>query len=105
MNAAILKTPIEIHALTTTKTEYGTIQTSYALKYSTKSHVKFGSEQQVVSEGEVLFPVVLTFIVRAYVPVIETDRIKYDDKWWKIVSINKNIYYNDIEIVCQLVND
>jgi len=104
MNAAILKTPIEIHALTTTKTEYGTIQTSYDLKYSTRAHVKFGSEQQVVSEGEVWFPVVLTFIVRAYVPVIETDRIKYDDKWWKIISINKNIYYNDIEIVATLVN-
>lgn len=104
MNAAILKTPIDIYELVTTKTEYGTIQTSYRKKTQTRAYVQFNSENQVVSEGEIFFPITRTFIVRAYVDVVETDRIKWEDKFWKIMSINKNIYFNDIEIVTTLVN-
>lgn len=104
MNAALLRNPIDIYQLQNTTTQYGTINPTYTLKYSTRAHIKFNSESQVVSEGEILFPVLRTFVVRAYVPVIETDRIKYDNKWWKITSINKNEYYNDIEIQTTLVN-
>lgn len=104
MNAAILKEPIKIKALTTTKTQYGTIQTSYTLKYETKASVKFNSENMTVSEGEIFYPINRTFIVRAYVPITETDRIEYKGQDYKILSINKNIYYNDIEIVTTIVN-
>ena len=90
MNACLLRYPIEIYELVTTKTEYGTIQTHYELKYETKAHIIFNSESQVISEGEIFYPVNRTFIVREYVPVVETDRIKWDGKWWKIMSINPN---------------
>lgn len=104
MNSALLRHKIEIHSLSTTKSEYGTITTDYKLKYTTRAHVIFNSETQVVSEGEIYFPVLRTFIVRSHVPVVETDRIFYDDKWWRITSINKNDYYNNTEISCTLVN-
>ena len=104
MNSAYLKHPIEIYELVTTKTEYGTIKTSYVKKYDTKAMVKFDSESQVVSEGEIFYPINRTFIVRAYVPVVESDRIRFDNKDWRILSINRNIYYNDIEIQTTLVN-
>lgn len=105
MNSALLKHPIEIYQLVTNKTQYGTISTSYELKYNTKAHIIFNSENQVVSEGEIWFPINRTFIVRSYVPVVETDRIKYDNKYWKITSINKNDYYSDCEINTTLVNE
>jgi len=104
MNSALLRDPIDIYELTTIKTEYGTIQTSYNLKYHTRAYVRFNSENLTVSEGEVYFPINRTFIVRAYVPVVETDQIEYEGKRYKILSINKNKYYNDIEIICQLIN-
>lgn len=104
MNSCLLKDPIDIYELNTTKTEYGTIQTNYVLKYHTRAYVRFNSENMTVSEGEVFFPVNRTFIVRAYVPVVETDQIEYEGKRWKITSINKNKYYNDIEIITTLVN-
>jgi head-tail adaptor len=105
MNSALLKHPIEIYALVTTKTQYGTIKTEYTKKYDTRSHIIFGSENQVISEGEIFYPINRTFVVRSYVPVTETDRIKWDNKWWKILSINKNDYYGNIEISCTVVND
>ena len=105
MNSALLKHPIEIQALQTTKTEYGTIKTEYVKKYETRAHIIFNSENQVISEGEIFYPVNRTFVVRSYVPVTETDRIIYDNKKWKILSINKNDYYGNIEIITTLVNE
>ena len=105
MNSCLLKNPIEIQALKTSKTEYGTIQTSYVQKYETRAHIIFNSENQVISEGEIFYPVNRTFVVRSYVPVTETDRIIWDNKKWKILSINKNNYYGNIEIMTTLVNE
>ena len=104
MNSALLRDPIDIYELVTTKTEYGTIQTSYNLKYHTRAYVRFNSENMTVSEGEVYFPINRTFIVRAYVPVVETDQIEYEGKRYKILSINKNKYYNDTEINTTIIN-
>lgn len=104
MNSALLRNPIEIYELITHKTQYGTISTSYEKKYGTKAHVKFNSESPVVSEGEIFYPINRTFIVRAFVPVVETDRIRWEGKDYRILSINRNVYYNDIEIQTTLVN-
>lgn len=105
MQSHLLKQPIDIYELVVSKTEYGTIQTSYTLKYHTRSYVKFNSENMTVSEGEIFFPVNRTFIIRSYVPVVETDQIEFEGKRYRILSINKNKYYNDIEISCVLVNE
>lgn len=104
MNSALLRDPIDIYELVTTKTEYGTIQTSYNLKYHTRAYVRFNSENLTVSEGEVYFPINRTFIVRAYVPVVETDQIEYEGKRYKILSINRNKYYNNTEITTTIIN-
>lgn len=105
MNSALLRHPITIYALKTTKTAYGTISTSWVQKYATRAHIIFTNENQVVSEGEIFYPVNRTFVIRSYVPITETDRIKWDEKWWKINSINKNDYYGNIEIQTILVNE
>jgi head-tail adaptor len=105
MNAATLRDKIEIYEMTTTRTDYGTIKESYTLKYTTRANTKFVSENQVVSEGEVYYPITMQFIVRAYVPVVETDYIKFDNKKWRILSIDKNKYYNDISINTTLMNE
>lgn len=105
MDSALLRHKLDILALTTTKTKYGTISTSYEQKYSTHCHAIFDSETQVVSEGEILYPINITFVVRAYVPVTEKDRLVFEGKKYKILSINKNEYYGNIEIKTTLVNE
>ena len=105
MDSALLRHKLDILTLTTTKTKYGTISTSYEPKYSTHCHVIFDSESQVVSEGEILYPINRTFVVRAYVPVTEKDRLIFEGKKYKILSINKNEYYGNIEIKTTLVNE
>lgn len=104
MQSHLLKQPIDIFELITVKTEYGTIQTSYQFKYHTRAYVRFNSENMTVSEGEIFFPVNRTFIVRSYIPVVETDQVEFEGKRYKILSINKNKYYNNIEINAVLIN-
>lgn len=104
MQSHLLKQPIDIYELVVNKTEYGTIQSSYTLKYHTRSYVKFNSENMTVSEGEIFFPVNRTFIIRSYVPVVETDLIEFEGKRYRILSINKNKYYNDTEVNTVLIN-
>lgn len=104
MNSALLRNQIDIYELVETKTEYGTIKKAYDFKYHTRAYVRFNSENQVISEGEVYYPITRTFIVRSYVPVIETDVIEFEGKRYKIMSINKNLYYANTEIVATLIN-
>lgn len=104
MDSALLRDKIDIYDLDVTKTEYGTIQKSYDYVRSTRAHVIFDSENQVVSEGEIFYPVNRTFIIRSYVPITERCRIKWKDQFWSILSINDNKYYNDKEIRTTLVN-
>lgn len=105
MNSALLKDRIDIYELQTETTKVGTIRQSYVFKYSARACVQFKGENQVVSEGEVFYPVTMNFIVRSHVPVVETDRIYYDNKKWRILSIDKNQYYNDKNILCTLINE
>jgi hypothetical protein len=105
MNSALLKDRIDIYELITETTKVGTVRQTYVFKYSARACVQFKGENQVVSEGEVFFPITTNFIVRSHVPVVETDRIYFDNKKWKILSIDKNKYYNDKNILCTLVNE
>lgn len=105
MNSALLRDPIKIYALTTEMTDYGEVKEFHnVLKYETRAFVKFNKETVTTQEGEVYYTTDRTFIVRSYVPVEERDEIEFDDKRYKIISINKNRYYNNIEIYTTEVN-
>ena len=99
MDAAKLREPIKIYGQTTSMSYYGEINDTYTtLKYSGRAFVKFNKETLTTQEGEVIYTTDRTFIVRHYVPVVERDEVEYDGKRYKIISINKNHYYNNIEI-------
>lgn len=99
MDAAKLRDPIKIYALTTTMSDYGEVTAHHdTLKYETRAFVKFNNETLTTQEGEVIYTTDRTFIVRHYVPIDERDEIEFEGKRYTIISINKNRYYNNIEI-------
>lgn len=106
MQSNLLREQIEIYEIPVIPTPYGTNEDGEpVLKYTTRAYVQFDSEARVVSEGEIFYDTSRTMIVRHYVPVNERDRIKWDNKWWRIISINPNKYYNDKEIRIVEQND
>jgi head-tail adaptor len=105
MKAGILKEKIEIYAPTVETTEYGNSRTVYSLHYTTRASVQYNSGTRTNQNDEIFYPVTKTFIVRHYVPVTEPMRIKHDGKTYRIISIEPNKYYNDKEIITELVNE
>ena len=105
MDSATLREQIHIYSIPVEQTQYGTIKNGTPeLKYTTRANVIFNSQNRMVSEGEVFFDTSRTFIVRAYVPVDERDQIYWDNKYWRIISIHKNKYYNNKEIIASMIN-
>lgn len=105
MKAGILKEKIEIYEPIITTTDYGDSKIDYELHYTTHAHVMYNSGTRTNENNEVFYPTNRTFIVRHYVPVTEPMRIKFEDKYYQIISINPNKYYNDKEIYTELVNE
>lgn len=105
MKAGLLNEKIEIYSKEVTISESGSVKHNYELFYTTRANVRHNSGSQVDSNGEVFYPTNKTFIVRQYVPVKEPMRIKYDDKFYKIISINLDKTYNNKVIIAELINE
>lgn len=105
MKAGSLKEQIELWQYTVTTTDFGDTNKVWTLYYTTRANIRYDSGNRTNQNNEVFYPQNRTFIVRYYVPVKETMRIKYDDKFWQIESIAPDKYYNDKVIIATLVND
>lgn len=105
MKAGILKNQIGIYTPVITTTDYGNTKTEYELVTTTRANVRYNSGSRVVENDEIFYPHSKTFIVRHYVQVTEPMRIKYEDKFYRIISINFNQTYRDKEIIAELVNE
>ena len=104
MNSADLKYRIEIYQAVRTSGDFGRTNTDYEYKCSTRARVNYISGNREMDNDEIVYPVERTFIVRSYVPVTETDEIRYDNKRWIIISIDRIREYNDIVIRTTLRN-
>lgn len=105
MKAGILRNKIEIYNPVVTTTDFGNTKTEYTLFTTTRANVRYNSGSRVVENDEIFYPHSKTFIIRHYVAVTEPMRIKFEDKFYRIISINSNQYYNNKEILAELVNE
>ena len=58
-----------------------------------------------VQVNEVFYDQTKVFIVRRYVDIDENCRIKYQDKFYRIISIDSNREQNQKTIICDRVNE
>jgi head-tail adaptor len=105
MKAGILREKIEIWEPVTTTTSYGDQQTEYQFVREVRANVRYDSGSRTTENDEIFYTVYKTFIVRYYTDVVETMRIKFDNKFYRILSIEPNKYYNDKVIHTELVNE
>lgn len=105
MKAGLLTEAIEIYEPIITTTEYGNTKKTWGLFYKTRANVIYNSGSRIVENQEIFYPTNITFIVRKYVPVKEPMRIKFNDKYYQIISITPNKFYSNQEIYTQLVNE
>ena len=106
MEAGLLKDKILFQRQTVTADEYGHEVTTYTDAFETRADVVWNNGNRIVSNEEIFYENTVSFIVRYYSPVEDTMRIKYQDKLYRIISINpdKEIYYRKI-IIAELINE
>jgi head-tail adaptor len=105
MKASDLNERIDIYEQVTTRTLSGAVNIDWQLKYSCRARVNYSSGNRIIDNDEIFYTVDRDFIVRSYVPVVDTDEIRWQDKRWQIRTIDKNREYNNIVIKTTLVNE
>lgn len=105
MNAGKLTEQIEIFTPIITKNDVGEQATEYKLKLSTKANVQHNKGNRDIENNEVVYNYSRTFEVRIYVDVSEFDRIKWKNKYYRILDIDTNKELQQITILTELVNE
>lgn len=106
MNSANLcKAKVEIYKFKDRETDYGVYADNLTYVYTTRADVRYESQQRQIDGGEVFFPITARFIVRSYVPVEDNSVIKYEGRYWRVISALPDKYYNNIVITADLINE
>ena len=105
MIAGQLTEIIEVHRPITTINEYGEQSVHYSLIYTTKARLLHNSGNRELVNSEIFYGYVKTFFVRDYIQVGDFDWIKWNGKFYKILSITPNKQRMELEIKCELINE
>lgn len=106
MESGLLKDKITFQKMTVTVDVYGHEITTYTDAFTTRTDVIWNNGERLISNDEVFYSNTVQFIVRFYCPVEDTMRIKYQDKLYRIISINpdRDLYKNKT-IITELINE
>ena len=105
MQAGQLNEKIQIYDLVKVKDDFGRISENRVLSYDTRAKVGHISGSRTVINSEIQTPYVKNFVIRIYVPVNDTSWIKYNDKFYRVTSIDKNTYMQQQVITAEEVNE
>lgn len=105
MRAALLDSPIGVYKPKSIVNDYGEELLTYDLEYSTRARVLNSSGNRTYENNEIYFDYRKTFHIRIYHKIDETYRIKYNDKFYRILSIELNKQQQNKVIITELVNE
>lgn len=106
MESGLLKDIITFQEMTVTTDEYGHEITTFTDAFTTRADVIWNNGNRIVSNEEIFYENTVSFVVRYYCPVEDTMIIVYQDKKYRIISINpdKELYRNKT-IISELINE
>lgn len=103
MAAGRKKYNIEIFELIKFQTESGAETENYKLKFKLKSETKFNNNSIQILNNEIVQTDRISFII--YKRNVEyTDRVRFNNTDYSIISINPLSYSNELEIICEKIN-
>lgn len=105
MQAGQLTEPIEIHRKMQTKSDFGSVQTSYVLRTATKAQVINQGGSRLEENNQIFYDYRKTFVIRYYIDVQDDDHILYEGVWYRILNINPERKFNSKSIQCERVQE
>lgn len=105
MDSGRLQELITIQRPTITKDEFGANKTVWNDIINTRSDVQYDSGNRVTENNEIVFNYSKVFTVRYYHKVDEKDRIVWNGKRYRILSIEPNKSHQKLTIRTELINE
>lgn len=106
MRAGLLNEVIKIYSPQSMVNEFGEKVQTYTETYKTRARVEHVTGNRDNENNEIFYSYQKTFTVRSYVPVTEFDQVEYNNKRYRIITIDNRIKANnDKVIITELIND
>lgn len=106
MEAGKLNQRIEFYHLELQTDDYGHEIYNYEFAFATRANVIYNSGNRIIENSEIFYDNTLSFSVRSYCPVQDTDRIKYRNNFYRILSVNDEYNkHNKKIIIAELINE
>ena len=105
MRAGLLRYMITIQRPVSTKTESGATSVTWTDVLTTRARVEHTSGSFITQNDELFHSYSKTFTIRVYHDIQDTDRISFDGKLYRILSIDKDIFEQQTIINTELINE
>lgn len=96
---------IDVYRLDKVKNEYGEYKEVETYVYTTRASEHLTSMNRDVNNQRIEYPTVHTLLVRYYVPIDADYLVKWKGKTWRVISVNDNRYFNNKEVLIELIYD
>lgn len=103
--AGIFKEAIEVYNYEKESNDYGEMIEVRHRKYECRAAVSHIGGQRQVWNNEIAYPYQRTFIMRYHIPITEDDEIKWNDRFWKVTSINRDRELYETVVIAEQVNE
>ena len=105
MRCGLLKDKIDIYRPISNQNEFGEIVQEYIPWYCTRSRIISNGGSRTLLNNEIFYPYRNIFEVHQYVDVKETDIIHYDNKKYRILSIDLDRSQMKKVIMTELIDE
>lgn len=105
MQAGLLTETINIYNPSITTNEYGETIQNYTKVYTTRAKVDYSGGRKNIENNEVFFDYTKTFHIRYYVTINENMLIEWQNKKYRILSIEELRKWNEKVITGELINE
>lgn len=105
MRTGLLTEPITIYKAESAPNDYGELLQNYRFKCTTRARVIHGSGYRENTNNEVFYSYNKTFELWLYVGISETDYIEWNDKKYRVLSIEPVREQNKQIVETELVNE
>lgn len=105
MRCGLLNEKIDIYRPISNQNEFGEIVQEYRPWYCTRSRIVSNGGSRTLLNNEIFYPYRKIFEVHQYVDVKETDIIHYDNKKYRILSIDLDRSQMKKVIMTELIDE
>ena len=96
---------VKIYDIHETINEYGEREEERKFQRSTRAHIERASGNRNVENDEIVYNHTKTFHLHSYIELQDTSQIGFNQKYYRILSIEPRREYNDIEVITEEINE